>query len=485
MNFKWTLLLTTLLWTSLCDAQVTWRRTYGGFGSDVGHAGRETPGGDYVICASTGSFDAISGDIYLFKVDVNGDRVWSVILGGSGVEQGGGLEVLSTGQSVLVGTTNSYGQGGYDGYLAIVDGNGILESDRSYGSEDWDFLYDVEPVDDGYFLVGQSFGPGTLGGDVWILRTDLTGDTIWTRYFGTSGVDEGKAIKATPDGGCIVAGTIASLDGYSDAVLLKYDQYGLLQWDVAIGGDSADVGNGVTLVNDGGYVLGGGTKSYSPRRDMLMGKVDASGVAVWTKTIGQIADWEGREIHELSDGRLAMVGYTAAFGGGGKDMYLLFCDSSGDFVSGTTYGGAGEDEGFGLDLTSDNGFLVIGKSRSYGPGIEAVFVVKGDSLGQTASQLVIPDLDPLPVPDLTSSSEQGQLWPSALSPGDPLHLRLNVPPGNAKAQVFDLRGTVVATFPVQQQETTTHLPDLAPGHYSLVVADGGGLTFRSRFIVVQ
>jgi hypothetical protein len=112
-------------------------------------------------------------------------------------------------------------------------------------------------------------------------------------------------------------------------------------------------------------------------------------------------------------------------------------------------------------------------------------VVKTDANGQTASLDVDTYLDPLPVPDLTSSSEQGQLWPSALSPGDPLHLRLNVPPGNAKAQVFDLRGTVVATFPVQQQETTTHLPDLAPGHYSLVVADGGGLTFRSRFIVVQ
>jgi hypothetical protein len=466
------------------QAQFTWRRTFGGYGSDRSSSVRELLSGGFIVAGSTGSFGQGGGDAYVMKLAPDGSVIWSRTFGDAGVESGVSCRELADG-FVIGGTTSTGDHGGYDLFLIRTDIDGNVLWERTYGGADWDICSDMEVVSDGFILSGTTYGSGS--GDAFIVKTDLSGDTLWTRAVGGTFLDEALGVCALQDGGYLISGyTRIDEDGANtDAMAFKLAFDGSPLWTHLYSSDSLEYFHDAFETSGGDIICSGSTRSASPHWQIVLERIDATGSFIWRQFYGSVDDFEGREIVGRINGGFAVTGYLSAFSAGGKDMYLLLTDDQGNFILGKNYGGLGDEEGFSVDATFDGGYISAGITESYGPGIQAVYVVLGDSVGETDDDTVIEFLDPLPVPDLTSSSEQGQLWPSALSPGDPLHLRLNVPPGNAKAQVFDLRGTVVATFPVQQQETTTHLPDLAPGHYSLVVADGGGLTFRSRFIVVQ
>ena len=471
------------LWANALPAQITWRRTYGGFGSEDAYSVRQTADGGYMVAGSTGSLGLGGGDIYVIRIDEYGTPLWSRTYGGLGVQRGVSCRELVDG-FIIAGTTNAGVHGGYDMLLIRTDVQGLPIWERNYGTADWDICNAMDVLADGFVLGGMSYGTGNPVGLAYVVRTDQNGDVAWTASTGGPYRTECSGISVTSDQGFILAGGTGTATGYDDGFLTKLDQSGQEVWTTYVGGDSLDHCSSVLETTNGDLVACGSTHSENPFLQIHLVSLDADGQFLWEQFIGNVADAGGAEIRSAPSGGFVFTGYNT-LNLGSRDMILTVTDGGGWFQFGNNFGNGAPADGYSVDPTDDGGYVVAGWAENYGPGLRSVYVVKTDANGQTASLDVDTYLDPLPVPDLTSSSEQGQLWPSALSPGDPLHLRLNVPPGNAKAQVFDLRGTVVATFPVQQQETTTHLPDLAPGHYSLVVADGGGLTFRSRFIVVQ
>jgi len=264
--------------------------------------------------------------------------------------------------------------------------------------------------------------------------------------------------------------------------LVKFAADGEEEWRTIIGGTANDTGEGVTLTSDGGYVVGGTTESFSVFSEMLLAKVNSNGESMWLQHVGQVADWEGHQIMERNDGGLLLVGYTKAFGNGGKDVYLLFTDSDGNFQQGRTYGGTEDDEGWSIDLASDGGIVVAGDNSSAGPGVQAVYVVKGDTVGMTAIPQDFPQFDPLPVTEITRN-EGATIWPSLLNPGEDLHVRLTSSGTDAHARITDLQGSVVADLAVSQREMTLHLPRLAPGLYLLSVIQGNKVYRPMKFVI--
>jgi hypothetical protein len=464
------------------NAQVTWKCTYGAFDEDWGMDVLRTNANDIVVVGSSGSFGYGSSDIYAFKVDSNGVRLWSRSFGGVLIDEGASVVEMSDGSYVIAGSTNRDAATGYDGLLIRIGPSGDLIWEKTYGGADWDWFNDLAvTVDGGLILAGKTYSEGA-GGQAWILRMNELGDTLWTRHWGDQGDDEANAVVTTSDGGSAWTGSLMVNDQL-DAYVVKLDDVGVISWVSQIGGDSLDIGRDVIQTLDGGYAVFGSTRSFAPVLEQFMFKLNDQGNYEWLQHYGQTYDREGYKILQLADGSYSAIGKVFGSGAGGSDMYLLRTDVNGSFILGQTQGGADDEEGFSL-VRVFGGYVLCGVTKSYGAGMNDILLIRTDEVGFTDSDDVLSSFDPLPVPDLTSSA-QGQLWPSALPPGDPLHLRLDAPPGKATAQVFDLRGTVVATFPVRQQETTTRIPDLAPGHYSITISDGVGLTFRSRFVVVQ
>ncbi|MFZ1618677.1 MAG: hypothetical protein WAT41_15120, partial [Flavobacteriales bacterium] len=231
-------------------------------------------------------------------------------------------------------------------------------------------------------------------------------------------------------------------------------------------------------------VLGGTTGSYSEYKEMFLAKVDSDGLPLWYQHIGQIADWEGRQVHERNDGSLVMVGYTEAFGGGGKDVYLLYTDPEGIFLYGRTYGGENDDEGWAFELTSDGGVVVIGSNTSSGPGIEAMYVIKADEQGLTSDPTDYPYFDPLPVPEMSKAAGV-TISPTLLSSGQVMKIQLHGSSA-AQARIMDMRGAIQGFIPIEPSTNISiRVPDLAPGPYLISIEQKGRAPVIAKFVVTQ
>lgn len=376
-------------------AQYTWRMAYGAFGPEEGRSVCVASDGDFVVAGSTGSFGAGTSDIYLVKIDGQGGVVWTRTIGGAMIEQANDLVRMDDGGWMVVGTTNDPGGGGgYDGLLVRTDADGNELWRRTYGGDGWDFLRrGWLMTDQALLMVGQTFSQGE-GGDVWLIKVDQMGDTLWTRHYGGPETEDGASVTIGPDGRIVIAGSVALEGGDVDAQVLKLDDQLAVQWVHQYGGDSLDLARDVVATSDSGYSIVGATRSFSAWDEHYHFKVDAFGNLEWQKHWGQVNDQEAFRHLEMPSGDLVTTGWTKTSGGGGKDMFIFFSTSQGEFLAQHTFGGGQDEMGYGMARSAD-GFVACGVTGSYGYGGNDVFVVRTDSAGTTMTEDVGTFYDPL------------------------------------------------------------------------------------------
>ena len=237
----------------------------------------------------------------------------------------------------------------------------------------------VQQTSDGGFIIVAS--PGNGGSDVYLIKTDASGNEQWNKTFGGSSDDQGYSVQQTSDGGFIVAGTTASFGaGSHDVYLIKTDASGNEQWNKTFGGSSDDQGYSVQQISDGGFIVAGTTASFGAgSRDVYLIKTDASGNEQWNKTFGGSSDDQGYSVQQTSDGGFIVAGYTRSFGAGGMYVYLIKTDASGNEMWSKTYGSSGTEMGSSVQQTSDGGFIISGRTDLVSH--DDVYMVKTDSSG--------------------------------------------------------------------------------------------------------
>ena len=363
------------------------QKTFGGDSLDIGYSVQQTSDGEYIITGSTGSYGNGDSDVYLLKTDANGDSLWAKTFGGANQDFGSSLELTLDEGYIIVGRT-TYGNGDKDVYLIKTDANGDSLWTKTYGGSSVDFgLFVVQTLDSGYIITGttESFGNG--GRDIYLIKTDANGDSLWTTTFGGSVFDVGNCVQQTTDGGYIIIGGTNSFgNGDRDTYLIKTDEDGVEQWNQTFGGTAYDVGNSVQQTTDGGYIITGRTGSYgSGDKDVYLIKTDEDGVEQWNQTFGGIAFDLGTSVKQTPDEGYIISGGTNSFGNGGRDVYLIKTDDNGTELWNKAFGGSSDDIANSLQLTSDGGYIIIGFTEHSGNGDRDLLLVKTDGNGNITS----------------------------------------------------------------------------------------------------
>lgn len=367
--------------------QIIFQKTYGGSGSDWGNSVVQADDGGYVICGWTTSFGAGNSDVYVVKTNLSGDTLWTRTYGGASDDAAYSIQKTIDGCYIIVGHTNSFGAGGYDVYLLKINSLGDTLWTRTYGGINNDYGNSVEQTTDtGYIISGQTQSYGDGASDVYLIKTDSIGLIKWTKTFGGTGNEYGNTVHQTTDGGYIVDGSTLSfgLAGSFDNYLVKTDSNGALLWSRVFGGNGDENAGSVLQTNDGNYLLAGITNSFgSGSDDMYLIKTDSVGDTLWTKTYGGINNDEGYSSHITFDGGYIIVGSTTTFGAGASDMYLIKTNSNGDTLWTRTFGGTGLDVGYSVKQTTDSGFIILGITNSFGAGNYDMYLIKTDANGNT------------------------------------------------------------------------------------------------------
>jgi hypothetical protein len=242
----------------------------------------QTSDGGYAIAGETHSFGAGSGDVYLVKLDAKGNLQWTKTIGGENDEWGNSLIQTSDGGYAIAGETHSFGAGSEDVYLVKLDANGNLQWTKTIGEPESEIGYSlIQTSDGGYAIAGATNSFGAGGKDVYVVKLDANGNLQWTRTIGGPEGEIGYSLIQTSDGGYAIAGATNSFGaGGKDVYVVKLDANGNLQWTRTIGGPKDDEGYSLIQTSDGGYAIAGYTDSFGAgETDVYVVKLDKDGNA--------------------------------------------------------------------------------------------------------------------------------------------------------------------------------------------------------------
>ncbi|UCG43721.1 MAG: hypothetical protein JSU73_03645 [candidate division WOR-3 bacterium] len=382
-----TRLLPPLLLPCLLLAQTTFQRTYGGADPDYGYSLVQTADGGYVIVGQTHSFGAGATDAYLVKTNASGDTMWTRTFGGSDYDEGSSVAQTADGGYIIAGNTQSFGAGDRDVWVIKTDGNGDSLWTRTLGGAGDEYGLAVGcTVDSGHIVAGYTNSFGAGGYDIWLIRTDASGDTLWTRTYGDTLWEFGRSVQETVDRGFIIAGYTYSLrTSDCNLHLVRTDSQGDTMWTRSYGGPSGDRAYSVLQTSDGGFITAGYTVSFGAGYDdVWLIKTDASGDTSWTRTYGGSDGDGGLSLSKTTDSGYVIAGYARSFGAGGKDLWLIKTDSAGVSEWARTFGGEGGEQGHSVQQTADGGYVIAGYTSSFGAGSYDIWLIKTDSAGQVA-----------------------------------------------------------------------------------------------------
>jgi len=243
----------------------SWSRTYGGIGYEWGAYVQQTNDGGYIIAGQTPAFGAGGFDAYLVKLNSSGNISWTKTYGGTGIEIGLAVDQTADGGYILAGEIGTYGAGAGDFYLAKTDSIGNITWTKAYGRPGSEAAVSVkQTTDGGYIIAGTSENTlGPLGPDMCLIKTNSVGDTLWAKLYGGSMIDECYEVIQTTDGGYIMVGKSFSFStsGDYDVYVVKVNSLGNVQWSKTYGdsgnGSKNDIGYSIQQTSDGGYVIVG------------------------------------------------------------------------------------------------------------------------------------------------------------------------------------------------------------------------------------
>ena len=210
--------------------------------------------------------------------------------------------------------------------------------EKTYGGGNTDYGYSVQQTTDGGYIITGTGLFGNIDDDIYLIKTNSIGDSLWVKTFGGTNIDIGYSVHQTTDGGYIITGIknwnpfSPSLDS-SNVWLIKTDGNGNEQWTKTFGGTNHDEGRSVQQTTDGGYIICGSTSSFGNVFDVYLIKTDINGVEQWNQTFGGNGDNFGYSVQQTTDDGFIITGSYQNSLGTERKVYLIKTDSQGNITS--------------------------------------------------------------------------------------------------------------------------------------------------------
>lgn len=400
--------------------------------SNQGRSIIEQSNGDFIVSGirsvpmSGGQFVA---NIYLMRIDNTGDTVWTKEIGTpTDREQAYDMIQLPNGNLLMVGSTNIPPSGASNAILVYTDISGNIIWQKEYGGSDND--YATSAVFDGQNLVvcgiTSSYGAGS--NDAWLLKLNLSGDTLWTKTYGGAMVDDAWSVIYDNDQYLFTGGTYSYADGqFDDAWIIKTDTSGNMIWRKTYGvKDRVDWAWQIIVTKNSGitdgYAITGvkDTEENQPgnaQGDLHFVRVDTAGNVLWDKSIAG-TPWrrEGFNIAQFSNGSFLLSGYKLDFASQSQQLYIVKTDNAGTVIWDTSYGQA--DSNYyvnGMTITNDGGWAVTGAVFHPSQPVRYVYVTKFNSGGVDVNSISSPLNDIAIYPNPVSGGKLYVKCPSSIN----------------------------------------------------------------------
>lgn len=293
-----------------------------------------------------------------------------------------GATILQTHDSgfIMIGlNADTINAGSKDIYLIKTNHFGDTIWTKIYGTTSYDVAYKViQTSDGGYAFCGVSDGNPIL------IKMNSSGDTLWTKqYLSTYSHAMAHALQQTSDGGFILAGEVSITFGNVDFMLMKTDLAGNLQWSRMFGGSGLERAYSVFEINSSGYILSGFSESFSFMSDeVYVVRTDLSGNLLWSKIYGGNGNDIPYCMAKVKDGGYVLAGLSTSFNGNNnQDIYVIRIDSSGNLIWSKDYNYGVFDYAYSISQTNDNGFIVSGGTD--GAGYYPPYLLKINYSGDT------------------------------------------------------------------------------------------------------
>lgn len=371
----------------LVSAQISFYKLYADNGYDFGQGIVQLEDSSYVITGSSGSF-AENSEAFLIRIDSAGTRLWSMHYGGSESEWGRRVLYKQNFGFFLCGHSNSFGSGDYDFYLVKTDANGNEEWSNTYGGSGWDRLMGAAMTrDTGTVLVGSTQN-GIYDNDMYVVRTNASGDTLWTKTFKNVGDDIANDVVVYHDSLIVVAGNTYFQDSLQTKGIcyLMHDD-GTMIDTVIYSNHSGDYElNDILIYGDQLQGVGSQKKDAQDQWDYQFFYADLTGTAINNPTSSESevdGDWHGDVATAFGDNSKRYMGLSFENNANtylnGRDIMIQQCNSIFYYEATAAFIAQNEPDVNGeLIRTSDGGAILIGYQQSplLGVGGSSIFLYK-------------------------------------------------------------------------------------------------------------
>ena len=383
-SFKLTLLILFFYCQGL-SAQIYFQRTYG-FGSiNEGRDVIQTMDMGFAVTGATTPGWGGQTNFYLIKTDSIGKPEYQFSYGGNGIDQAYALEQLPDSGFLMAGYSNSFSiNNDYDGLLIRTDLSGNQIWSKSFGTSAWDFIYSMKPTIDGnYILAGSSYGSGNGISSGYIVKVDPNGNVIWQKFIEQDEQVNIKFIAAKSDGSFIACGSVSPSVSYpTDGFVAFLNANGDTTRTVKVDFGKHEILNAIGFYSNGDLALAGTSfdSLANDNEDQFIMRMDTNGNMVWL-FLAQLPNKENNNDVYVNYDSLITAGSTSNAGFGKSDFHIgKYKADTSAFFEGHTFGGTQDDICYRIKRTNDGSYVLVGTTNSYGPGLQSVFLVRTDSL---------------------------------------------------------------------------------------------------------
>ena len=353
-------------------AQSTFIRTYGYEGAESAFTLTLTNDNGFLVGGTAANFT--SGDVYpwIIKITQTGDTAWSRTFEAQGLDSCYSIVTAADGSFLMTASTENL-----EPALVKLDATGAVSWQKTGPVNIFALRYTAAvTADGGYILSGNTpANPANL----MLIKISATGDTTWKKNYGGSGFEHGTDVIQTSDLGYFVAGYAMNSGTNYDVYYLRTDASGDTLWTRTHRKTNVGFANAAVQTADGGFLICGAAANTTFNPEPFLRKIDANGDSLWMKTAA--SSFSYNDIDLAADGSILLCGASNNILTGNSDGFLTKLSSTGVAAWSNTFGGSDAEALYALNVLSNGNIITCGETRSSGAGDFDYYVILADETG--------------------------------------------------------------------------------------------------------